>query len=89
MCKKTYSETGYLLDPHGACGYQALIDELKDNETGIFLETAHPAKFLEVVESIIGASISIPDKLQAFMKGEKQSIGINKEFKEFKNLLLK
>ncbi|MBD8387718.1 threonine synthase [Dysgonomonas sp. BGC7] len=87
--KKTYSETGYLLDPHGACGYQALIDELKDNETGIFLETAHPAKFLEVVESIIGASISIPDKLQAFMKGEKQSIGINKEFKEFKNLLLK
>ena len=86
--KKTYAETGYLLDPHGACGYQALKDQLASNETGIFLETAHPAKFLEVVESIVNEKIAIPDKLQEFMKGEKQSIYLKKDFEGFKKFLL-
>lgn len=86
--KDTFKRTGYLLDPHGACGYQALKDKLEKEEIGIFLETAHPAKFLETVEAIIGQSIIIPEKLQAFMKGEKQSIGMSKEFTDFKKLLL-
>lgn len=86
--KEAYQQTGYLLDPHGACGYQVLIDELKDDETGVFLETAHPAKFLETVESIIGEKVVIPEKLQAFMKGKKQSIEISKDFEDFKLLLL-
>lgn len=86
--KKTYSETGYLLDPHGACGYQALKDQLASDETGIFLETAHPAKFLEVVEGIVNEKIAIPDKLQEFMKGEKQSIYLKKDFDGFKEFLL-
>lgn len=84
----TFKETGYLLDPHGACGYQALKDGLQPDETGVFLETAHPAKFLETVEEIIGEKIEIPQKLQAFMKGEKKSIGLSKSFDEFKRLLL-
>ena len=42
----------HLLDPHGACGYRALVEGLKEGETGVFLETAHPAKFLETVESL-------------------------------------
>lgn len=87
--KDVYAKTGYLLDPHGACGYQALVDGLKADETGVFLETAHPAKFLDTVEKIIGEKVSIPEKLQAFMKGEKQSIGIKNSFEEFKHLLLK
>lgn len=87
--KDVYAKTGYLLDPHGACGYQALADGLKADETGVFLETAHPAKFLDTVEKIIGEKVSIPEKLQDFMKGEKQSIGINNSFEEFKHLLLK
>lgn len=86
--KETFEETGYLLDPHGACGYQALRDDLKDGETGVFLETAHPAKFLDTEEAIIGQSVSIPEKLQAFMKGEKKSIEMNKSFTDFKKLLL-
>jgi threonine synthase len=89
VVKETYEKTGYLLDPHGACGYLALKDGLQPDETGIFLETAHPAKFLETVESIIGEKVAIPEKLQAFMKGEKQSTGIGKSFREFKELLLK
>ncbi|MBN1463507.1 MAG: threonine synthase [Paludibacteraceae bacterium] len=87
--KACYQETGYILDPHGACGYLALEDGLKSDEVGIFLETAHPAKFLETVENSIGKKVAIPEKLQAFMKGTKQSIGLSKEFVEFKEFLLK
>ena len=85
--KDCYKETGYLLDPHGACGYQALLDELAPDETGIFLETAHPAKFLETVENIVEEKVEIPQKLQAFMQGKKQSIELSKEFEEFKRFL--
>ncbi|MDR2954339.1 MAG: threonine synthase [Prevotella sp.] len=88
IVKETYVSTGYLLDPHGACGYQALKARLQPGETGIFLETAHPAKFLETVESIIGEKVAIPEKLQAFMKGEKKSVSMGKSFNEFKRLLL-
>ena len=86
--KVAYQETGYLLDPHGACGYRALEEGLQDGEVGVFLETAHPAKFLETVESIIGESVEIPAKLQAFMKGTKQSIPMSKDFASFKAYLL-
>lgn len=86
--KDTYICTGYLLDPHGACAFEALKEKLKPDETGIFLETAHPAKFLETVESIIGEKIAVPAKLQAFMKGTKQNQPISKNFADFKNLLL-
>lgn len=87
--KCTYNETGYLLDPHGACGYRALVEELKDDETGVFLETAHPAKFLDTVERIIGDKVEIPAKLQEFMKGEKKSLPISKDFISFKEYLMK
>ena len=72
--KQVWAEEGYLLDPHGACGYQALKEGLKEGEVGVFLETAHPAKFKDTIERIIGEEIEIPAKLQEFMKGEKQSI---------------
>ena len=83
-----YAKQGYLLEPHGACGYQALEDGMTEGETGIFLETAHPAKFKENVDSIIGESIDIPEKLQAFMRGTKQSTPLSKEFAGFKQYLL-
>lgn len=87
--KDTYRSTGYLLDPHGACGYRALSEGLQAGETGLFLETAHPAKFRDTVEPIVGETIRIPAKLQEFMKGTKQSIEIGKDFKEFKSFLMK
>ena len=86
---EVYRETGYLLDPHGACGYRALSEGLSPSETGIFLETAHPAKFLETVEGIIGDKVEIPAKLQAFMKGTKQSVPMEKDFESFKGYLMK
>ena len=87
--RNCFVETGYLLDPHGACGYQALKDELGENENGIFLETAHPAKFSETVMSIQGLNVEIPARLLEFMKNKKHSIPIGTDFEEFKTFLLK
>ena len=86
--KTVWQEAGYLLDPHGACGFRALEEGLQPGETGVFLETAHPAKFLQTVEAIIGTEVEIPAKLRAFMKGEKQSLPMTKEFADFKSYLL-
>ena len=86
--KQCYSETGYVLDPHGACGFQALKDLLEDGEVGVFCETAHPAKFKDTVDGILSSDIEIPAKLQAFMKGEKQSVEMSKDFETFKAFLL-
>ena len=86
--KQCYEETGYILDPHGACGYQALADGLQEGEIGVFCETAHPAKFKEKVDEILGIDVEIPDRLAAFMKGEKQSVAMSKDFADFKKYLL-
>lgn len=86
--KKVYEETGYLLDPHGACGYRALDEQLKPEETGVFLETAHPAKFKGTVEGIIGKEVEIPATLKAFMGIEKKSVPMDKDFESFRKFLL-
>ncbi|MBD9229304.1 MAG: threonine synthase [Prevotella sp.] len=86
--KKCYEQTGYVLDPHGACGYQALKDNLKEGETGVFLETAHPAKFKEKVDAILSTDIEIPTRLADFMKGKKQSLEMTADFSAFKQFLL-
>ncbi len=85
--RQCHDRTGYILDPHGACGYRALKEQLKEGETGIFLETAHPAKFRETVSSILGCRIEIPDRLAAFMKGKKQSVPLGKDFESFRRYL--
>jgi threonine synthase len=85
--RQCYADTGYILDPHGACGYQALEDNLQEGEIGVFCETAHPAKFKEKVDDILGIDVEIPDRLAAFMKGEKQSVAMSKNFEDFKAYL--
>lgn len=84
----TYSAHGYLLDPHGATAYRALTEGLKANESGIFIETAHPAKFKDTVESIINAPVQVPEKLQRFMNGTKQTVKMPSGFTAFKKFLL-
>ena len=86
--RQCYKDNGYLLDPHGACGYRALQEGLQEGEVGIFLETAHPAKFKDRVDAILGADIAIPEKLQAFMKGQKQTVPMANDFNAFKSYLL-
>ena len=86
--RQCYKETGYILDPHGACGYRALEEQLKPGEIGVFCETAHPAKFKEKVDEILGIDVEIPKRLAAFMKGQKQSVPMTKNFDDFKKYLL-
>ena len=86
--RQCYGETGYVLDPHGACGYRALQEGLQEGEIGVFCETAHPAKFKEKVDDILGIDIEIPDRLKAFMEGEKQSVEMSKDFADFKRYLM-
>ena len=86
--RQTWQSAHYLLDPHGACGFRALQEGLQPDEVGIFLETAHPAKFKDTVEAIIGEPVAIPEKLQAFMRGTKQSVFMSSLFADFKAYLL-
>ena len=87
--KDCYTVTGYILDPHGACGYRALKEQLQPGETGIFLETAHPAKFKETVDDALHINLPIPDRLVAFMQNEKQSVPMRNDFHVFKQFLLR
>ena len=89
IMRECYKENGYILDPHGACGYQALKEQLQPGEVGIFCETAHPAKFKEKVDEILSIDVEIPERLAAFMKGTKKSVPMSKEFKDFKAFLMK
>ena len=86
--REVKAETGYVCDPHGACGFRALKEGLKPGEVGVFLETAHPAKFKDTVDGILNSDIAIPAKLQAFMLGQKQSVPMSKDFADFKQFLL-
>ncbi|MGC9363637.1 MAG: threonine synthase [Fidelibacterota bacterium] len=84
-------KTGYVLDPHGAVAYLGLSDYLAQNpqiDTGIFLETAHPAKFNTVVEPVIGEAVEIPRRLQTFLEREARSISMSSRYSDFKEFLL-
>ncbi len=85
-----FSQSHYLCDPHGACGYMALREFLTKDQAGIFLETAHPAKFTETVEKIVGyGKVPLPERLAEFMKGKKKSVPMENDFNQFKAYLLK
>ena len=84
-----HKNSDYTADPHGAVGYLGLkkYQEKHPNIYGIFLETAHPVKFLDVVEETIGTSLEIPPQIQKVMDKEKRSIRI-KDYQELKRFLL-
>lgn len=83
-----FQQTGYVLDPHGACGYKALQLSLSKNEHGVFCETAHPAKFKETVDAVLPTPINVPERLARFMQGQKQTHPMNNSFNKFKAFLL-
>lgn len=88
--KKVYEEQNYLMDPHGAIGYLGLKEYQKQNDvTGVFLETAHPAKFIDVVEETIGEKISIPPTLESCLNKKKEAIEMTADFEELKAFLIK
>jgi len=87
--REIYSQCNYILDPHGAVGYRALADYLDQHtqSKGIFLETAHPVKF-DSVNEIIGTQGGIPASVESLMSREKQSIEIDNDYTQVKDILL-
>ncbi len=83
-----YSENGYLLDPHGSIGYQALKEGLGSREIGIFLETAHPVKFLDVVKKATNEEYDFSEMTSSFDEKESKFTPISKSFVEFKEMML-
>jgi len=85
--KQMYSKFDYIVDPHGAVGYIGLIKYLKNHpeKQGICLGTAHPAKFLNVVEPALKVDVRVPNRLQSFMMKEKKSIKISNIYGDFAN----
>lgn len=86
---EAYKNTGYMLDPHGAVAYQGLKKYLETHRgTGIFLETAHPAKFGEVVKQATGIEVEIPLSLRESLEREKVFVPMGIDYKEFKEYLM-
>lgn len=87
--KHIFKTSDYIADPHGAVGYLGLkkYQSTHPDTFGIFLETAHPVKFLDVVEETLGTSVAIPTQIQKVMGKEKVSVNI-KEYSELKDQLL-
>lgn len=83
-CHRQY---GYLLDPHGACAFRAVYHNLAPGESAVICETAHPAKFKETVEDAAGVPVAIPERLSAFMRGQKKSVPMGRDYSEFKKYL--
>jgi len=85
-----YNEHNYLCDPHGAVAYRALEDYLQThpNNKGIFLETAHPVKFYDVVEPVIGQTVEIPESIKVQLTQDKKSTLIDADFGALKDYLM-
>lgn len=87
--QRVFNETGYLLDPHGACGFAALDQYLAGDQTGVFLETAHPAKFTDTMEAIVGnGKVPMPDTLVQYLKGNRKVISLSSDYGEFRQWLV-
>ena len=78
---------GYLCEPHGAIAYRLLDEQLQEGETGLFLCTAHPAKFKEVVDDILGSDIELPGPLAKHAAMELLSEDLDNDFEALKAVL--
>lgn len=88
--RNVFHKYGYICDPHGAVGYLGLLDYLNKNDeidTAVFLETAHPAKFKNVVEPEISEEVTIPNRLEKCLSKEKITIPIPKDIKKVKEII--
>jgi threonine synthase len=92
VMREVFSHGKYVMDPHGAVGYLGLkeyLAETNSHAAGIFLETAHPGKFQDVVEDTLQKKVELPEALQEFMRGTKLSVRLGKDFDGFKAYLQK
>ena len=89
--KEIHQKFNYVACPHSAIGYrgiEAYLKESNSDATGVFLATAHPSKFKDIVEDAIETEVSIPERLQKIVDQEKKSIKMENDYKQLKVFLL-
>lgn len=89
--RTSFSDSGYVLCPHTAIAYRALIEyrkNTKDEFSGVFLSTAHPAKFIDIVEENIGQNIEIPKRLKELLSIDKESVKLDNSYDSFRSYIL-
>ena len=88
--KEIHEQHNYIADPHGAVGYLGLKAYLKDapRAYGVFLETAHPVKFLPAVEPVVGKITELPEQIASLMNSEKVAISAS-SYEDLKKYLMK
>jgi threonine synthase len=87
--KEIYTNSGYVADPHGAVGYLGLKKyELSENEFGVFLETAHPVKFLDIVEETLPVKVAVPAQIQKVINNKKVALKAS-SYEDLKEFLIK
>lgn len=87
--RQLYQKTGYILEPHASVAHYVLSRSLKDNEVGIFLGTAHPAKFKEEVDRTLNIDLPLPEPLATKINVEKHKLNIDADFSTLKDYMLK
>jgi threonine synthase len=89
--RDVFANAKYVLDPHGAIGYLGLkkYSDKNPSVTGVFLETAHPSKFLDIVENTLNTSIEVPGRLKKLITNKKQTTRLDTSFQSFRQLLQK
>ena len=89
IIKQVFTKYNYLMCPHTAIGYGGLTHYLNENDTGVYLSTAHPCKFKDIVDPLISKEVEIPLRLQKIIEKKKQAISMTKDYNEFKMFLTK
>jgi threonine synthase len=87
IINEVFERYNYLMCPHTAIGFGGLMELLQSHETGICLSTAHPCKFHDVVEPLIGQAVEIPHRLSAIIDRKKHAISMTTSFNDFKDFL--
>ncbi|MGB7451171.1 MAG: hypothetical protein WBM36_03480 [Lysobacterales bacterium] len=85
---RALDEESYLADPHSALAWKALTDSLGENETGVFLCTAHPAKFREIIEETLKRPVVLPEALEEASEKEVLSVQMPADFNLLRDYLL-
>lgn len=89
VMKRCYEENEYVLDPHGAIAYDALLKSglTNDKTCGIFLETAHPAKFKDIVDDALDIDLPLPEKLKEIVNKKKTAVKMKNSYEDFEDFL--
>ena len=87
--RELHNKTGYVLEPHAAIAWKVLSSHLKEDEVGIFLGTAHPAKFKADVDKVLSIDVPLPEALERRKNLDSKSVTLDPDYTKLKDYILK